>query len=73
MSGFVASCVDTYLGLGGRDWSSFSTVATPSVDEASFTEVDLEGKGVLALVAACVVIKSMYCARRTRWDLLHDT
>ena len=48
-------------------------MATPSLDESSFKPEDFEERGVLAPIAASVAMKTFYCARVKRFDVLFST
>ena len=66
------SCVDPYVQLAGRDAKPMKKVATPFHEERIARPVtdESEKKGVLAPIAARVLMKILFAARMARYDLL---
>ena len=72
MKPFLQSCVDRYTQLAGRDAKPIKKVATPFHEERIARPVadESEKKGVLAPIAARVLMKIRFAARMARYDLL---
>ena len=70
MRGSLEQCIDKYCELADVKRDSLRPVKTPSLDEHNFTDEDLQEKGLLAPVAASVLMKVLYTARCERFDLL---
>ena len=72
MKPFLQSCVDRYVQLAGRDAKPIKKVATPFHEERIARPVadESEKKGVLAPIAARVLMKILFAARMARYDLL---
>ena len=72
MKPFLQSCVDRYTQLAGRDAKPMKKVATPFHEERIARPVadESEKKGVLAPIAARVLMKILFAARMARYDLL---
>ena len=64
----MEQCVDAYISLAKVRIDSLKKVATPSLDEHSFTEKELADKGALSPIAAKVLMKILYVARMYRSD-----
>ena len=72
MSDFLAQCVDKYLELANLDRSKLRRVDTPFVDESRDEEEDTS-TGELQPIASKVLMKVLYAARMSRYDLLRPT
>ena len=72
MKPFLQSCVDRYVQLAGRDAKPLTHASTPFHDERIARPVadEAEKKGVLAPIAARVLMKILFAARMARFDLL---
>ena len=72
MEPFLKSCVDRYLSLAGRDAKPLKQVSTPFHEERIARPIadEKETKGVLAPIAARVLMKVLFAARMARFDLL---
>ena len=72
MKPFLQSCIDRYVTLAGRDAKPLKIVSTPFYEEriARPTLDEKENKGVLAPIAARVLMKILFAARIARYDLL---
>ena len=72
MEPFLKSCVDRYVTLAGRDAKPLKHVSTPLHEERIARPVadEKETKGVLAPIAARVLMKVLFAARMARFDLL---
>ena len=72
MEPFLKSCVDRYNTLAGKDAKPLKHVATPFYEERIARPVadEKETKGVLAPIAARVLMKILFAARMARYDLL---
>ena len=72
MKPFLQSCVDRYTQLAGRDAKPLKHVSTPFHEERIARPVndEQEKKGVLAPIAARVLMKILFAARMARFDLL---
>eukprot|EP00435_Cladocopium_sp_Y103_P009439 s1446_g2.t1 len=72
MKPFLQSCVDRYVQLAGRDAKPLKVVTTPFHEERIARPVgdEPEKKGVLAPIAARVLMKILFAARMARFDLL---
>jgi len=72
MEPFLKSCVDQYVTLAGRDAKPLKQVSTPFYEERIARPVadEKETKGVLAPIAARVLMKVLFAARMARFDLL---
>ena len=71
MTGFMEQCVERYPELAQVGVDSLKVVATPGMDEHSFSPEDWTEVGCLAPIAANVIMKVLYGARMFRYDLLH--
>ena len=63
MHGFMEQCVERYLELAGTTVDKLKPVATPGVDDHSFSPEDWTESGKLAPIAARVIMKVLYGAR----------
>ena len=72
MKPFLQSCIDRYVALAGRDAKPLKIVSTPFHEEriARPVQDEKETKGVLAPIAARVLMKILFAARMARYDLL---
>ena len=72
MKPFLQSCIDRYVALAGRDAKPLKVVSTPFHEEriARPVQDEKETKGVLAPIAARVLMKILFAARMARYDLL---
>ena len=72
MEPFLKSCVDRYISLAGRDAKPLKQVSTPFHKERIARPIadEKETKGVLAPIAARVLMKVLFAARMARFDLL---
>ena len=72
MKPFLKSCVDRYVQLAGDRALKLKQVTTPFHDEriARPIQDENEAKGVLAPIAARVLMKILFAARMARFDLL---
>lgn len=72
MKPFLQSCVDRYVHLAGRDAKPLKNASTPFHEERIARPVadEAETKGVLAPIAARVLMKILFAARMARYDLL---
>ena len=72
MKPFLQSCVDRYIQLAGKDAQSLKKVTTPFHEERIARPVadEKETKGVLAPIAARILMKILFAARMARFDLL---
>ena len=72
MEPFLKSCVDRYVNLAGRDAKPLKHVSTPFHEERIARPVvdEKEQGGVLAPIAARVLMKILFAARMARFDLL---
>ena len=70
MSGHADQCVDRYCELAHKTIESLTQVCTPCIDDHQLTPEDNVTQGVLAPVAAQIVLKVLYLARMSRPDLL---
>ena len=72
MKPFLQSCIDRYVTLAGRDAKPLKIVSTPFHEEriARPIQDEKENKGVLAPIAARVLMKILFAARMARFDLL---
>ena len=68
-TGHADQCVDRYLELASKDETNLKHITTPSIDEHQIPPEEFEGKGVLATVAARIVLNLFYLARTGRMDL----
>ena len=72
MKPFLELCVRRYVDLAGKHAKPLKVVSTPFHDERIARPVtnETEAKGVLAPIAARVLLKILFAARMTRFDLL---
>ena len=72
MKPFLESCVKRYVDLAGKDAKPLKQVSTPFHDERIARPIanETETKGVLAPIAARVLMKILFAARMARFDLL---
>ena len=72
MKPFLESCVKRYIDLAGKDAKPLKQVSTPFHDERIARPIanETETKGVLAPIAARVLMKILFAARMARFDLL---
>ena len=72
MKPFLKSCVDRYTQLAGKHAKPLKAAATPFHEEriARPSLEETEPKGVLAPIAARVLMKILFAARMARFDLL---
>ena len=72
MKPFLQSSIDRYVALAGRDAKPLKIVSTPFHEEriARPVQDEKETKGVLAPIAARVLMKILFAARMARYDLL---
>ena len=70
MSGHAETCVGRYGQLTGVSANDFKKVATPCMDDHTFTSEELTEKGKLSEISARVVLKCLYLASVGRPDLL---
>ncbi len=72
MCEFLQQCVDKYRDLAGPHAAQLTKVTTPFCSDAQLDALrDIPGEGVLAPVAARVLMKVLYAARLCRPDLLY--
>ncbi len=72
MRGFMQQCVDKYIELAGLQGTKLKKVSTPFCTAAQLDPLyDIPGEGVLAPIAARVLMKVMFAARLCRPDLSH--
>ena len=62
MCGHAEGCVDRYMELAKVDVHSLKQVATPCIDDHSISPEEMTTKGVLAPIAARIVLKVLYTA-----------
>ena len=71
MFGHVKQTVDKYLELSGKTRDSLKLkAATPCIDDHQIPPEEFDVKGVLSSKAARIVLKALYVARVTRYDIL---
>ena len=72
MEPFLKSCVDRYVTLAARDAKPLKQASTPFYEERIAGPIadEKETKGVLAPIAARVLMKVLFAARMARFDLL---
>ena len=70
MEPFLESCVDRYVNLAGRDAKPVKHVSTPFYEERIARPVadEKEQTGVLAPIAARILMKILFAARMARFD-----
>ena len=79
MEDFLSQCVTRYLELAGDPSRSLRRVATPFIEEALRSDgsdasgADDHNAGVLQPIACRVLMKVLYAARMSRFDLLRAT
>ena len=61
MKGHVKQSIDRYLELSGMPRASLTNVSTPCIDDHMLQDSDFITEGVLAVEAACIVLKSFLC------------
>ena len=71
MKGSLEQCVDKYCEMADIKKETLRPAKTPSLDEHNFSDEDFVAKGLLAPVAASVLMKILYTARCERFDLLY--
>ncbi len=70
---FLQQCVDKYKELAGPHAAKLTKVTTPFCSDARLDALrDIPGEGVLAPIAARVLMRVLYAARLCRQDLLFD-
>ena len=70
MRGHIEKTVDKYLELFGKTVDKLSKVPTPCIDDHLIPVEEFEVKGVLAPVAARIVLMALYFTRLARLDLM---
>ncbi len=70
MIGYLDQCVDVYLDLADHDEAELKFAPAPSLDDGAFTGSDLPESGTLGSHAAKILMKVIYAARVSRYDLL---
>ena len=68
--GYMQQCVDRYLELAKKTDKDLKRAETPGMDDSSFMPNEFIEKGKLTVDAAKIVMKILYGARVSRWDLL---
>jgi hypothetical protein len=70
MQGFIDQCVERYCELAKVGKDTLKPVPTPSLDDHQIDPKELEDEGRLGTEAAKILMKTLYCARLLRFDLL---
>ena len=71
MTGFMDQCVERYLELAEKGQETLKHAFTPGLDDHTFSEEDWTLEGILAPIAARVIMNILYAARMFRYDMLH--
>ena len=69
MTSFIDSCCTNYEELCGAEFKGYRKADTPFIDEATFSPRE-DKVGRLAPIALKVLMKNLYAARMSRFDLL---
>ena len=70
MKGHIEKTVDRYCELSGQNINQLVKVPTPSIDDHLIPVEEFEIKGVLAPVAARIVLMALFFARLARMDVM---
>ena len=71
MQGFATQCLERYTEVTGINYDTIPFADTPGMEDSMFSDSDMQTVGQLSSNSAKVVMKFLWLARISRYDILH--